>query len=510
MKKTLALVLAVVMLLACLSGCGSTAESTTAATETETSTTSSETQTQEVTNIVVLQRGGENQTGEADVIAALNAYSAEKIGVTITFKAVASAEYPETLSRMIAAKDDLDVCFCASYTGFSDLVAKGGLMDITDYVHSDEYKDLYNTMPESIWEAASVNGRNYCVTNYKETPFISTLVTPTALADTIKEKYGIDFNEIELDSYRDLPKLEAYLQACVDEGVKYPMLTNEVDMWIGGLMRDDTEYELIGTSAYSPYVMNKETHEVSNVFANSDFADWFETMTRWNELGFWSEDNIPLDFNPRDQWALDTWGIYPQNGIPDNAAQQSVSMGQSVYSINIGHGTISASGALGSTWCITSYSEKADAAMKWINLIETDKTYADMMVYGIEGVNYTRDSEDVVTKIADSGWSMGRWKSCNFEIASITSSDSPDLKQQYRDFNNSGTLAELASFTPDYTNIESEQAAIQAVVTEVYHLYTLGFMTEEDLPDTIAKLDAAGNETVIAELQHQIDEYFAG
>ena len=144
------------------------------------------------------------------------------------------------------------------------------------------------------------------------------------------------------------------------------------------------------------------------------------------------------------------------------------------------------------------------------NLIETDKTYADMMVYGVEGVNYTRDSEDVVTKIPDSGWSMGRWKSCNFEIASITSEDSPDLKQKYRDFNNAGVLAELASFSPDYTNMESEMAAVKAVLTEVYHLYTLGFMTTADLPDTVARFEAAGDATMIRELQKQIDAYFAG
>ena len=161
MKRTLALVLALVMLMACLTGCSTKGEQTSPAAEASTENTTNETNASEstageVTNIVVLQRGGENQTGEADVIAALNAYSAEKIGVTITFKALAAAEYPEALSRMIAAKDDLDVCFCASYTGFAELVAKGGLMDITDYIHSDTYKDLYNTMPETIWEAASV------------------------------------------------------------------------------------------------------------------------------------------------------------------------------------------------------------------------------------------------------------------------------------------------------------------------------------------------------------------
>lgn len=139
MKRTLALVLALVMLMACLTGCSTKGEQTSPAAEASTENTTNETNASEstageVTNIVVLQRGGENQTGEADVIAALNAYSAEKIGVTITFKALAAAEYPEALSRMIAAKDDLDVCFCASYTGLCRAGRQG---------RSDGYYRLY-------------------------------------------------------------------------------------------------------------------------------------------------------------------------------------------------------------------------------------------------------------------------------------------------------------------------------------------------------------------------------
>ena len=104
---------------------------------------------------------------------------------------------------------------------------------------------------------------------------------------------------------------------------------------------------------------------------------------------------IPIDWNPRDQWPLDTWGIYPQNGIPDNAKQQSVSMGQPVYSINLGPSTISSTGSLGSTWAIPAHTQKAEAAMKWINLIQTDRYFADTYIYGVEGVNYTRVSDDV-------------------------------------------------------------------------------------------------------------------
>lgn len=510
MKKALSLLLALVMVLS-LVACGkapAAKPAQPAADAPETKPAAEAPAESEIVNLVVLHRGNVGNTMEKEVIAELNRYSAEKIGVTITWIPVDAAEFGERLSRMIAAKDELDLTFVASYTGYADLVAKGGLMDITDMLHSDEYAELLDLMPKAVWDSSTIKGRYYCVPNYKETPFVTTLVTPVALADTIKEKYGVDFNAIEIGSYRELDKLNPYLDACIAEGVKYPMLTNELDNFIGQYMRSDTKYELIGTDARMPYVMNKETHEVSNMFENPDFIDWFEIMTSWNEKGYWHEDNIPIEWNPRDQWALDTWGIYPQNGIPDNATQQSVSMGQPVYSINMGPATITANGTLGSTWAIPAHTQKAEAAMKWIKLIQTDRYFADTYIYGIEGVNYNRISEDVVEVIPNSGWSNGRWKTCNYENASITSADSPDLKAKYEEFNNAGVLAELASFTPDFAAVESEKAAVQAVLNEVYHLYTLGFMTKDDLADTVASFKAAGDDVIIAELQKQVDEFF--
>lgn len=463
----------------------------------------------EVVNISILTRGTDGNAREAEVIAAMNDYSAEKIGVTITFHAVPVAEFKETLSRQIAAKDDLDLTFVASYTGFADLVSKGGLTDLTDLLSKDQFADLRAVVPEDIWAASSVNGRNYCVPNYKETPFAETLITPVALADSIKEKYGIDFNEIKIDTFRDWSKLEEYLLAAKEEGIKYPALTNEIDMFLSAQLKSDTQYELIGPNSFSPYVLNKETLQVSNIFENPDFRTYFETTARWNELNLWSEDNISLDWDSRDQVEAIQYGIYPANAVPDNAVQQSVAWGHPVYSINITPSVILSTGALGSAWAIPAYSSKAEAALKWVQLIETDQVFADLFIYGIEGIDYTRDSAEVVTKIPDSGWKNSVWKITSFETPSILSSQSLDHKQKYRDFNANGTLAMLFSFAPDYTAIESEIAAINAIFMEEYHLYTLGFYTPENLADTMARYKAAGDDTVIAELQKQVDAYLA-
>lgn len=516
MKRILAVILACLFVVLCFTGCGATTSASSVSSSSAAGSPSASNSSSaagnsstagEVVNITIFQRGTNGNADEAKVISAMNEYSAKKIGVTITYTAAAAAEYLSELSRKIAAKDDLDVAFVASYTGFDDLIDKGALLDITDTLKDNKYAELRAVMPEDIWTASSVNGKNYCVPNYKETPFAETIITPVKLADTIKEKYGVDFSSIEVGSFRDLDNLKEYLLDVKKEGIKYPALTNEQDMSLAALLRSDTEYELIGNDVFSPYVMNKETHKVSNMFNNPDFKSWFEEMALWNNLGLWSEDNISLDWDPRSFVKSTDYGIYPCNAIPDNANQQSTSWGHQVYDKYITPATILTTGTIGSTWAITSYSPKAEAAMKWIQLVETDHTYADMFIYGIEGVHYTRDSEDVVTKIQDSGWSNSTWKTTCFETPSILSTQSPDIKQKYRDFNASGKLGVLTSFTPNYDDIKNEIASVKAIYNEEYQLYTLGFYTTDNLPSTVSKYEAAGDSTIITELQKQIDAF---
>lgn len=510
MKKTFALVLALVMIIGCFTACGKPAENApAAANEQPLVSETAPSAENEIVNIHVFQRGANGNPMEAEVIAAMNEYSAEKIGVTITFEAIAAAEFTEALSRKIAAKEELDVAFCASYTGLNDLINKGGLLDLTDLLKQDEYSALRAVMPEEVWDASTNSGRNYCVPNYKETPYSLHALTPQGLADTIKDKYGIDYNAIEIGSFRELNKLTDYLVAAQKEGIKYPALSNEANTSLTSLAQSDTEFELVGTDYFSPFMLNKETKQVVSVFEDPAFLPYFENMKNWNELGLWSEDNISLTFDPRPFVNSQDYAMYIVSEIPDQVAQQSATYGHPVYSIPIGPATILSTGTLGSTWTIPAYSDKVEAAMKWIQLVETDQAYADMFIFGIEGVNYNRISDQIVELIPDSGWSNATWKTTCFETPSIKSTDNPNLKELYREFNAKGVPGILNGFIPDYSNVESEMAAATAIFNEVYHLYTLGFMTADDLADTVAQFKAAGTDKIIAELQSQVDAFLA-
>ena len=75
--------------------------------------------------------------------------------------------------------------------------------------------DLYNSIPEAVWESSRYNGKDYFIPCYKESSEGYDLVYPTEKA----LKYGWD-----LSSVKKLEDLEPMLEQLKQDGVKYPLL----------------------------------------------------------------------------------------------------------------------------------------------------------------------------------------------------------------------------------------------------------------------------------------------
>ena len=192
-KKLLAFVLTCATAAGMLSGCGSQGTTTetgsapeSTGTETAAATAAAETTaaTGDVVNINWYLFDGAGQADQQAVQDAMNAYTADKIGVTVTLKPISSGDYNNTVKLDLAAADDVDLCFMANWTGLDELIQSNALLDLTDLL--PQYKELYDVMPEEIWNSTKFDGKNYTIPNYKESFSGYSLITPQALADKVK------------------------------------------------------------------------------------------------------------------------------------------------------------------------------------------------------------------------------------------------------------------------------------------------------------------------------------
>ena len=214
MKKTriLALVLAVLMLAGIFAGCAKTPASSTAPAPSQTTDSKTESQKpQELVDIVWYVYAAAVRNNEKNVVAAMNEYSKEKIGVTVTLNTLLSTDYKNKLSMDLASDADIDMMFLASWQGQQDLIQSKAVMDITDLLPN--YPKLLAVMPEEIWTSAEFGGRRYLIPNYKEAFLGYSYLTPKAVADKVKAEKGIDFKTIELNGVLDLEKIAPYVKA---------------------------------------------------------------------------------------------------------------------------------------------------------------------------------------------------------------------------------------------------------------------------------------------------------
>ena len=502
-KKLVAMLLSMTMCASMFVGCGNREEQKVSSTETETQASETAStvveEPQETVNIVVYNRANAQNSDKA-VVDAMNAYSEEKIGVTITYVPIPSSEYKDKLSMDLAAKTEMDLCWMANYTGLQSLGEQGALMDLSELLAANE--ELYNVMPEKIWASTEYAGNRYIVPNYKESFTSYSVMTPVAMADAVKEKYGIDFNTIECNGIQELANYEEYILACMKEGVDFPIPTLVAfKTWLSG----DSKYEVLSDI----YVANKETHEVSAYYETPEFAEYVSLMEKWNELGIRLEEAVLSDFKYDPYLKSGSYAICGWTTVPDNQNQASTRYGVDVYIKEVPQKSVINSSATGSGWCIPQYTEKADAVMKWLTLLNTDTEFADLFIYGIEGVNYTREADGRVTTIADSGWTNSTWKVTNYMTPSLLTSDAADKKEQYDQYNNEAVEMVHLGFRPDLTALNAENTTIKAIDKEVAIMFDMGLYGTDKLQTTIEDMNKAGLEKVKAEIQKQLDEFLA-
>ena len=95
-------------------------------------------------------------------------------------------------------------------------------------------------------------------------------------------------------------------------------------------------------------------------------------------------------------------------------------------------------------------------------------------------------------------------------IPSLLSTEALDKKEQYKAANAEAKGTVSLGFRADMTPVTNEISAISAIVSEHNAMLVSGFYSTDKLQEIINDCKAAGSDTILAELQKQIDEFFAG
>lgn len=499
LKKAAAFSMAAVLGMSTLAGCGGGSSDSTKPADGSKDT--AEKGNDEVVELKWYFIGGEPKDKNA-VFEEVNKYTEEKIGVRIKPAYVGFGDYSQKLQITINAGDDYDLCFSCSWANdYLQNARKESFLALDDYLE-DQGKDMYKAIDKRFWEAARVNGKIYGVPSEKEIASMPMWVFTKELVD----KYDIPYEDIH-----DLEDLEPYLKMIKEKEPDYTPLYLTKDFSVPIYM--DLIADPVGIE------FGDDSLTVKNLYETDKLKETVKTMRKYYEAGY-----INLDAATASDDKSVKRFVTKGDGQPYAETTWSKDLGYEVVTSQIMDAQVTNTSARGALTAINARTKNPEKCVELLNLVNTDEYLRNLLNYGIEGVHWEKqeltDKEkkeadgaydaDFKVKFTDKrdDYSVTYWSIGGLFNTYVMSTDPVTKWKVFKDFNAEAVNAPSWGFDFDSTEVATELSGFGNVKSEfAASLFTGSVDPEETLEKLNKKLKAAGIDTVIEEMQKQIDEW---
>lgn len=453
---------------------------------------------------------GSPQPDVAKVQEALNAYMADRVGATIELRAIEWGAYDSQISLINASAEKYDLAFTAPWiNNYYTNVSQEYLTPLDELLPEQAPVYLASMTPET-WEAARVGGHIYGAINQQifVKPF-----GPYVRKD-VMDAIGLEDEFMSMTSW---DQLDPILKAVYDYVEKDDVLThvsyNLAQIMTAESWNFDPQDTMLVVRSDDP------TAQVLIFSETDEYRQAAEMVRRWYQAGYSPADQA--------QWAeMDAaWqaGLYAVRISdivkPGGEAEVAARWGHPVVAKAIAEPILTTGGVTATMNGISSVSEHPELAMKFLELLNTDPVFFNMLAKGIEGVHWEwADKERQLIKPAGGAASFGDtgynpntdWMFGNVFNSYYTDESQVGAWPATAELNRNARPSPVLGFTFDRKAVETEIASISAVTQEYAGPLGGGIVdVEEGLANLNQALKDAGIERVRDEMQKQIDAWLA-
>ena len=444
---------------------------------------------------------GEASKNPDAAIAALNEKSAKDIGVKIKFLYSGTDDTKQKTAMSTGASDDI-VFTCSWWAHYPTVAQQGQLYDITDMLPT-ETPDLWKFLPEYMWKGAEVNGRIYAVPTYKDSAasqFWSCnkdFVIDAAGAEAEFKATGMKVATVT----PLLQKVKAYADA---NGGTYPHdMTAPFNYNKAGLNGHGVWFNPILDTHRIGVRNDDSNYKVVSYFEDADYVADLKTLAEWYKEGLVNQDCGQLDKEP--EWLVvgtgQGWeGVENSNWGVNKDYKVAINRRCGPYA--------NTSTIIGSMQGILANSKHVKESLKYIEYMNTNAEYRNMLAYGAEGVNWKDNGDGTISKLNDD-YGPGAFSQATFFLLKPVSPAPADMYTAMQTEMDKAELSELLGFLLNQDDIQTEVAA----TSTVFEKYTNGLQcgTYADVDATIAEmmkeLEATGYRKIIETAQAQVDAF---
>lgn len=445
-----------------------------------------------LTEVVWYTLGNKQEDGQM-VYDAINEKLA-KYGLKVRFEVIDSGAYNDKMNLVVSSGEEYDICFTSNWTNnFMNNVQKGAYLSLNDMLKDSKLKEY---LPEYMWDGVSYNDNIYAVPNQQVLFTQHVLV----IAQDLVDKYNFDLSTIK--SLKDIePMLEVLKK---NEPGIYPYRVNN--------SRSPFEFTyegITGTPVSISKNADKNSHEAVIEAAHPETKAHYEMMKEWYDKGYIRKDALAVTNDTADVDNL-KYGFLFSTYKPGQESEWKIKFGTDMAYVKIGEPYVTATSSQATACAISAKSKNPEAALKVLEIFNTDKEIYNLMAFGIEGTHYTKIGDNQIQLSDDKKYKPNdAWKYGDQFNAYCTQDQDVTVWEETKAINESAIKSPITGFSVDLSSIKSEIAQINSVVKEYAYLSTGAGYDEARYNEYLKKLEASGVQKVLDEVNKQLDDFFA-
>lgn len=450
---------------------------------------------EEIPTLEVMVFGSASSEARERISTELSKITREKIGCDVDIRFFNFSVYQQELRKKQLEEDSPDVLCVFEQDMLSILVNNEELLALNYYVQEYE-EDFSKYLSETDWASMSLQKNIYAV----PTAMNGEYALGAFMRDDILKQLNIDPTQI-----KTLEDFEMVLKRVRDETKLIPLVAHFSD--ITAPLGEDP----LGNGLGVLLDVSKKDTTVENFYASQKYYKFTKRMHEWYEQELIMNNAVLNKEASIDLISNDIGFAYLHRykaGVIKSSQQRSE------YDLTVARLSdfylTTDTNNLG--WGISSDTKYPNESMALIHLLYTNSEAMDLCAYGMEGYEYQRISEDVITKIDASvknQWATIGWTWPNLRISSAYQTDSGKVI----DFENNNEPVHVSpayGFVFDSSMVQTEIENCKAVINKYHKPLVVGMLDpDETIPLFVNELKAAGIEGIIEEKQKQLNEFIS-
>lgn len=520
-KKAMSLGLAAIMT-ASLAGCGSSSQEAAATQGSTAESQEAATQAQSVSeeDIVTLKAftmGNEPASGMDTFYEQLDAMTVADLGIKVRFDFIPWGDEKNKINLNIAS-GEYDLYVGGNFSDYKVMAGKNAFLDLKPLL--GEVPDLvehYSVVSDKTLESCEIGGKLYGIPQFAKASNSVSANEGFMYREDLRKSWGLP----EINS---LETMEQYLYRAKDE---YPessaVMDNRIWSCVWNILAAG-KYLEVDSYMNTPYtvVSVDDPYTVIDRTQTPEYQTMLEYMNKWYNDGIIDHDILTSSANEGSNIAelvkadkkvtttnSPAWSL---TATVNEIAKNNPEWEMGWYDYSFGKAPVYIPSVSSST-CISinPNCKEPVKALKFIEKAHTDQAYYDLLRWGVEGENYTREEGKITAGQIDATNIKPSWTGL---VDGYMEEEVPSINAYWQEQMDAtrktpSEFSPLDGFIFDASALSVETASLESVKTQ-YMTPLLCGVTQNmtgDYENVIAQLKEAGLETYITEMQNQLNAF---